>query len=459
MKPHSYPSTDRSSHPFPLGTTIAVALLVFSSLPSVQADDRRKAVSPAAAPAKDALAAKARTPDEAIAAGFAYLVKQQHPDGGWGQGGGWRQNGETRGGRIEGANVEDPPDVGNTCVSIVALLRGGNVAERDSRSSALRKAFEFVCKHIEAADDESLYVSAIRDTQLQVKIGAYVDTFLAGWALSELKGQLHDEDAEKRRAAVLDKVVRKIERNQRDDGSFDGNRGWAAVLSQGLCSKALNAASRTGAKVSQEALNKDQNQNLAGLNIVTGDFTAPVTAAEPSSAGIALYREAAKLGGLRERSQSNRARRTDLQQRLKSDDLSDPDKKKAKDELTQIDRDERAADAAQRAISGKVGDARYVAGFGNNGGEEFLSYLNLGESMRERGGAEWQNWKQKMEATLCGAQNSDGSWSGHHCITGRTFCTGTALLTLLVDTRLQQTTRFDTPAADRDAIAAAADAK
>jgi hypothetical protein len=38
-----------------------------------------------------------------------------------------------------------------------------------------------------------------------------------------------------------------------------------------------------------------------------------------------------------------------------------------------------------------------------------------------------------MIATITGAQNADGSWAGHHCITGRTFCTSAALLTLLVD--------------------------
>ena len=30
-------------------------------------------------------------------------------------------------------------------------------------------------------------------------------------------------------------------------------------------------------------------------------------------------------------------------------------------------------------------------------------------------------------------QNADGSWAGNHCITGRTFCTATALLVLMGD--------------------------
>jgi hypothetical protein len=453
-----------ASRILPLCTIIGIASLILAPVgPRLSAKDapaeliQRRVAPKTAADDRPVTPLTARDRDDAISAGFEYLLKQQHSDGGWGQGGGWRQNAKQQGGRVEGANLEDPPDVGNTCVGLMAVVRASAIHESDAFTSAIRKAFDFVAKHVEAADDESLYVTPIRDTQLQVKIGAYVDTFLAGWALSELKGKLGDEDAEKRRSAALDKVVRKIERNQRADGSFDGNRGWAAVLSQGLCSKALNSASRSGAKVSDDALRKDQRQNLAGLDIATGNFTAPVAAAEPSSAGIDLYRETAKLGGLRERSQSNITRRAEIQQRLKASDLSDADKAEAKNQLEEIARDDRAANVAQRAITTKLADARYVAGFGNNGGEEFLSYLNLGESLRERGGAEWQNWKEKMSATICGAQNGDGSWSGHHCITGRTFCTGAALLTLLVDNRNDRTTDNRLPGNDTSIAATSAD--
>src|SRR5688572_18863277 len=33
-----------------------------------------------------------RSPEEALAKGLEYLLGQQHSDGGWGQGGGWRQS-------------------------------------------------------------------------------------------------------------------------------------------------------------------------------------------------------------------------------------------------------------------------------------------------------------------------------------------------------------------------------
>jgi hypothetical protein len=40
-------------------------------------------------------------------------------------------------------------------------------------------------------------------------------------------------------------------------------------------------------------------------------------------------------------------------------------------------------------------------------------------------------WNHKMKGRLAKLQNPDGSWSGHHCITGRTACTAAAVLTIL----------------------------
>jgi len=377
-----------------------------------------------------------RSSEDSLAAGLNYLLAQQHPDGGWGQGGGWRQNKGERnnGGRVEGTNVEDPSDLGNTCASLVTLLRAGESPVKGGHHEAATKAFDYICRQVENADKESLYVTDVRDTQLQVKIGTYVDTFLAGWALSELKGQAGDEAAEKRRAAALDKVVAKIERNQRDDGSFTNNNGWAAVISQGLCSKALNSAARSGAKVKQQTLDNAQKQNVAGLDVAKGSFSAPASpTAEPSSAGVSLYREAAKLNGLMENSWSNASRKDAAEKTLADASAPAPAKAQAEKDLKQINEDDKATTAANNAVASKLRDTSYVAGFGNNGGEEFLSYMNVTEGVHARGGKDWEDWRSKMTKTVCGAQNEDGSWAGQHCITGRTFCTATALLTLLVE--------------------------
>jgi hypothetical protein len=75
----------------------------------------------------------------------------------------------------------------------------------------------------------------------------------------------------------------------------------------------------------------------------------------------------------------------------------------------------------------------FVGGFGNHGGEEFISYMNIGEALRAAGGEEWTKWDTSMTKTLHDAQNADGSWAGQHCITGRTFCTASALMVLMTD--------------------------
>ena len=88
---------------------------------------------------------------------------------------------------------------------------------------------------------------------------------------------------------------------------------------------------------------------------------------------------------------------------------------------------------AQQQVLGRLDDKGFVAGFGSNGGEEFLSYMNIGESLWLRGGEEWAKFDKEITGNLNRIQNPDGSWSGHHCITGRTFCTAAAVLTLTVD--------------------------
>ena len=90
-------------------------------------------------------------------------------------------------------------------------------------------------------------------------------------------------------------------------------------------------------------------------------------------------------------------------------------------------------EAAQAAVIARLDDKQFIAGFGSNGGEEFLSYMSIGESLVVKGGDDWKSWDKSITQNLNRVQNKDGSWSGHHCITGRTFCTSAALLVLMVD--------------------------
>ena len=57
-------------------------------------------------------------------------------------------------------------------------------------------------------------------------------------------------------------------------------------------------------------------------------------------------------------------------------------------------------------------DPAFIAGFGSNGGEEFLSHMTIGESMVVKGGPEWKKWDEQMTKNMDRIQNPDGSWSG-----------------------------------------------
>ena len=74
-----------------------------------------------------------------------------------------------------------------------------------------------------------------------------------------------------------------------------------------------------------------------------------------------------------------------------------------------------------------------LTGFGNNGGEEFLSYLQTGESLLVSKDEDWKKWYDNMSGRILKIQNKDGSWNGHHCITSPVFCTATSLLLLTVE--------------------------
>jgi hypothetical protein len=120
-------------------------------------------------------------------------------------------------------------------------------------------------------------VTDVRDTQLQSKIGPYVDTFLTSMVLSELKGKMPDANSEKRLLAAVNKTVDKMVKHQKADGTFAGNAAWASVLSQGLANKGFARASQAGLSVPQPALSRVQGQVAMNFDAKSGGFRAPAT--------------------------------------------------------------------------------------------------------------------------------------------------------------------------------------
>ena len=86
-------------------------------------------------------------------------------------------------------------------------------------------------------------------------------------------------------------------------------------------------------------------------------------------------------------------------------------------------------DIADWALKTGIKQARQL-GFHHMGGEHFLALHFINEVMLQRGGTYWKTWYPMVRDKLIAAQNADGSWVGHSCITSRTFCTACAMLVL-----------------------------
>jgi hypothetical protein len=148
---------------------------------------------------------------------------------------------------------------------------------------------------------------------------------------------------------------------------------------------------------------------------------------------VPIYSISNGVAALQEAVNTNRNLEKKARDILAKPDASKSDKEKAKGELKRFAEVEATCEKATQAIVKRLADRQFMQGFGSNGGEEFLSYMNISEALVVKGGKEWQAWDKAMSENLTHVQDRDGSRSGNHCITGKTFCTATALLVLMAD--------------------------
>src|SRR5580692_285427 len=104
----------------------------------------------------------------AVEKGARWLASVQGHDGGWGQDGG-----ETSYVR-QGEHLEsNGNDVANTAVAALALRRAGKQYQ-----PAVQRAVDYIMRNVESSPQEGLSVTRANGTQIQRKLGPYIDTFL-----------------------------------------------------------------------------------------------------------------------------------------------------------------------------------------------------------------------------------------------------------------------------------------
>jgi hypothetical protein len=356
--------------------------------------------------------------------GIEYLVAAQHENGGWGGGSHAHQQE-----RNPHAVQVDP---GSTSFAAMALMRAGHAPFAGKHREAVLKATRYVVGTVEEAAEEGPRITSLQGTQLQSKLGQIIDTSMASQFLARVLPLTEpDPVLQKRVQAALDKCIRKIESSQGEDGGWT-TQGWAPVLQSSMNNQALELAQVAGRKVDETVLKRSREYQRRDVDVNTGNVGG---AKASDAAGVSFY-----AGAATQRATAKDASEAETAvKRAKEKGIVPPSAKVDAETLTRIGYSAEAAkdkaEAYQQndALVRRLDDQTYLSGFGNNGGEEFISYMMSSESIVITGGDTWTKWNQKMHTMFEKIQNADGSWSGHHCITSPVICTAAALLCLAAD--------------------------
>src|SRR6266850_365227 len=246
----------------------------------------------------------------AIEKGMKWLVSVQGKDGGWGQDGG-ETSYVRQGERLESKGN----DVANTAVAAEALLHSGNTPTSGQYREPLQRAVRFILERVERSPAEGLAVTDQQGTQIQRKLGPYIDTFLTSKLLADLDGNMGDAQANARVRQDLQKCVAKIEKNQLKDGSWNIAGGWAPILGTSMASRSLYDAKSKGVAVSPQTMARIDEYTVnagkaggAGGGVGTGVSSgSAMSVGGAASAGVSLYKGAQELEQL-SRTEKDRAK-------------------------------------------------------------------------------------------------------------------------------------------------------
>ena len=283
-----------------------------------------------------------------------------------------------------GVDVGQPQDIGCSAMVGLALMAQGNTPVEGARSREVQRIVSYILRAAEVMPNDD--ITAQQGTQLQNKIGRHAHSFFAALFLAEVIGEGWDTEPVR---DGLKKIIAAIVGTQTPEGHW-GNQSWAPTLGTVMGWVALRASHYAGLKVgsSPDITAKHLVQQMStSLNQNQGSWMHT------------LYKNATGIRVLYALGMENEA----------------VAKNAFKDVEQLVNKDNTA--------------------FSQAGGEEYLAFHLITETMLQKGGNDWATWFPTIRDKIIGVQNADGSWTGHHCITSRTFCTAAAILVLTAPNR------------------------
>jgi len=282
-----------------------------------------------------------------------------------------------------GDNPRSQGDVSNTSIAILALLSTGSTVDRGPHWRPLRRAVDWLMR--ETGGGPGGYDRA---TLIQRKLGQNIDLYLAALAYAQLLGTQMDHATETVLQDRLTRMAAHIAGLQKANGEWEASYETSlTTISAWLALRQAHDAGIAIHHASPERVVRYLEEQC--LDRTSGVF-------RDQSWGKQM-RFVTQAGALRVLYAHGREHQPHVQK-------------------------------ATRVLL----DMRFDQDVGGRaGGEEFLGALFATHAMRQADEATFDAWYRKIVTALARCQNADGSWLGHHCITGRVFCTACSCIALL----------------------------
>lgn len=278
-----------------------------------------------------------------------------------------------------GQDIGLPSDVSCSAAVGLALLSQGNTAMEGPHARRIRGLAQYLVNQVQAGS-----INNTKNTSIKADLSPEVDFFFTALFLSQILGE--DRDASPMIRMALLKLVQYVSRSQRNDGHW-GMDARSPHLGTVMGWLALRGAYFAGFKVEGSAVRVAQY------------LIQQMKAAVGRQGRDMMFKHSAGIRVLYSMSMEN-----------------EPIARKAFDDVI-------------RFIT------RDYTSFKRAGGEEYLSFHLVTDTMLKVGGSTWKAWYQPARDKIIDVQNSDGSWTGYSCINSRTFCTAMTLLSLTAPNR------------------------
>ena len=282
-----------------------------------------------------------------------------------------------------GTDINQPDDIGCSAMVGLALLADGSTPSQGPNKTHLRRIVNYLIGCVEAMPNGN--ITSQQGTQLQNKIGRQAHTFFALLFLSQVCGEI---GIHRKTRQAVQKLVDTVVNAQSSRGDW-GQESWAPTLGTVMGWTSLRSSHFAGFTVGGSP-EKTADHLMQQMKTSLNSRQHWMHSLYKNATGIRVLYAMGK----------------------ESEDVSI---KAFKDVLKLVTRDNTA--------------------FNQAGGEEFLAFHLITETMLQKEGNDWDVWFPKVRDKMLDVQNADGSWTGHHCITSRTFCTAAACLVLSAPNR------------------------